>query len=561
MSASLRRPSVRSWFVIPVSLLLLAAVLPAATLGVRAGGTLGLRLDRWTGAILAVAPGSPAAGARIVPGETIVPSSLPPTERIRLLAPPPGMTFSFDVSGARGAHRVTLRAAYARSPYSPLDALMIAAEVLTSAAFILIGTALFVLRPGWMTFWLYVYCAGTVPLDALEPYYTALPDRWLVVWYVAARTFFSGFSALPLLPFVLLFPSGTPSGWQRRALPPAIGVVAVGFCYYAVLAVMLVRSFVPAYRLLDDMPNRQRLKIAIWGMALAFIVLSFDYLPGLPEAIYPLTNSAALVMPVAIGYAVFKYRVFDVNYFVNRAVVFAVFTSGLVVAVGFLEWFTGGLIEEQHLARAVTAAASIAIGVLLDKVHARAERFLERLVFRKRFKAASYLQRIARALVEAESVQTVHEALAREPCDELELTSAAVFAYDQRGRTYRRVYAVGWDDRSALELAPEDLVPRVLRADLETLRLGDVRWHRADLPPEPRTPVIAVPVALGRELLGFTLYGPHANATDVDPDEAEILKGLAGAAAVAYTRILALDSQRELLALRAKAGPAAMRSG
>ncbi|MGP6159913.1 MAG: hypothetical protein ACLPYS_20860 [Vulcanimicrobiaceae bacterium] len=579
----MRSADVRSWLVIPVSLLLLAVVLPTATLGVRSGGTLGLRMDRWSGTVDAVAPNSPAARAGIAAGQNIVSSSISPFERIRLLAPSPGESFTFAVTGRGGARQVSLRAVVARAPYSPLEALLIASEVATSALFILIGTGLFVFRPGWMTFWLYLYCIGTVPLDALEPFYTFLPEELLVPFYVIARTLFSGFSALPLLPFVLRFPSDAPAGWERRALEPVTAVVVVGLLYYGALAYLVVTTFVPDYRLLDDVPalgaylttivllvasyvrhdeaNRQRLKIAIWGMTAAFVALSFDYLPGLPTAIYPISNTLALVMPVSIAYAVIKYRVFDVTYFVNRAVVFTAFTSGLVVLVGLLEWLTGTLIEERHLARALTAATSILIGVLLDKVHQRAERLLERLVFRKRFHAQEYLERIARSLVEAASVQAVHEALAREPREELALTSAATFALVAERRTYRRVYAIGWDERTALELDADDLLVRVLRADLATLRFGDIRWQRADLPPEPRTPVIAVPVVLGRDLLGFTLYGPHDNATDIDPEEAEILERLAAAAALAYTRVVAHERKRELDELRAKFASPVVRRG
>jgi hypothetical protein len=344
--------------------------------------------------------------------------------------------------------------------------------------------------------------------------------------------------------------------FDRRLHVPAYRLLddIPALCAYATTIVLLVASYVR-----HDEPNRQRLKIAIWGMTLAFFVLSFDYLPGLPAAIYPLTNTAALVMPVAIAYAVFKYRVFDVTYFIDRAVVFTAFTTGLVVVVGLLEWLTGNYIEERHLARALTAAASILIGVVLDKLHARTERLMERLVFRQRFRAAEYLACIARSLVEADSVQVVHEALAREPCDELELTSAAVFAFDGERTTYRRVYGVGWDERAALELGLDDVVVRVLRADLVTLRLGGIRWRRTDIPADPRAPVIAVPVVLGRELLGFTLYGPHANTTDVDPDEAEILERLAGAAALAYTRVAALERKQEIEALRAKLAPPVVR--
>jgi len=391
------------------------------------------------------------------------------------------------------------------------------------------------------------------------------------------RTLFAGFSALPLLPFVLRFPSGSAKGWRRRALRPVTLAVLVGLLYYGVLAFELAVGFVPYYRVFDDVPaliaymaaivllawgyfergepDRQRLKIAIWGMSLAFVAMIFDYLPGMPAAIYPIANTASIVMPIAIAYAVFKQRVLDIEYFVNRAVVFTALTSGLLVIVGLIEWLTGLFIEEQHLAVALTATTAIAIGLVLDKMHDRTERFLERLVFRKRFESEEYLGRVARALVEAQTAQVVHEGLGCEPHDELSLTSAAVFAYEAEAAVYRRAYSCGWDERCTRELDLDDVLVRTLRAELAPLRTNDIRWRRADIPPEPAAPVLAVPVVLARELLGFTLYGPHTNSTDIDPDEAAILDRLAGAAAVAYTKVAALERERELERLRAERSP------
>ena len=108
VSGTASRQSSRGWFVAPVSLALLALILPVLTLGLRAAGSLGFEgdgWDRWAGKIVAVQPGSPAARAGLEAGDTIVSSSLSSSDRIRLVAPPPGRVFSFDVFDGRAGRR------------------------------------------------------------------------------------------------------------------------------------------------------------------------------------------------------------------------------------------------------------------------------------------------------------------------------------------------------------------------------------------------------------------------------------------------------------------------
>ncbi len=321
---------------------MLAVTLPATSLGLRDAGNTGFAWDRWTGRVLSVAAGGPAARAGMRAGDAIVSASLSPAERIRLIAPPPDATFSFDVRRGGALRHVRLVAHRAPSPYGTLDAWLIVAEMLTFAAFMLIGSLLFVLRPGWMTFALYWYCVGAVPLDALVPFYTFLPDAVLVPSFVVARTLCSGFSALPLLPFVLLFPLDSATGWRARALGPVVAAVLFALLYYNVLACVLATTFFPSYRLFDDIPalaayaaalavlisgysdlrgqQRERLTIAVAGMGFAFVAYMCDYVPGLPVVVYRVANTLSLAMPLAMAYAVFKQRVLDVRFFVNRAV-------------------------------------------------------------------------------------------------------------------------------------------------------------------------------------------------------------------------------------------------
>ncbi|MGH7728763.1 MAG: GAF domain-containing protein, partial [Vulcanimicrobiaceae bacterium] len=252
------------------------------------------------------------------------------------------------------------------------------------------------------------------------------------------------------------------------------------------------------------------------------------------------------------AYAVLKHRVFDIQYFVNRALVYALTASILVVAVGFVEWFISELIAEQHLALSLTAAASIGIGVLISKLHQRGERLLDRLVFRARYRAGAYFARLGRSLGEADEPATIGEALVADACEELGLSSAALFALDGTTQAYLRANSRGWPATCANELAHDDKLVRALRSELEFVRTADLRWHHDGLPEGHAQPTLAVPVRIGTNLLALVLYGPHENGADLDPDEARLLLRLADAAAIAYVRVRARERDGELAELRAQ---------
>ena len=221
----------------------------------------------------------------------------------------------------------------------------------------------------------------------------------------------------------------------------------------------------------------------------------------------------------------------------------------LLVAIGLVEWLVTEAIGEHHLAVTVTAVISIGIGIGFNKVHVRAERMLDRLLFRERYHAEEYLERVGRALAEATVADAVGDALAREACDALRLAAAAVFVYDEQSDVYERTHVFGWREEIVARFDINASLVRSLRADCRILRGGDISRPETPAPLDP-PPVAAVPVVLGRDVLAFALYGPHVNSTDIDPDELELLEHLARDASVAYMQVNARARERELAELR-----------
>jgi hypothetical protein len=69
--------------------------------------------------------------------------------------------------------------------------------------------------------------------------------------------------------------------------------------------------------------------------------------------------------------------------------------------------------------------------------------------------------------------------------------------------------------------------------------------------------VLAVPVLVRHQLVAFTLYGPHTNGAQIDPDEVQLLENLAVEASRAYDHVESIRTREMLGQLRlATAGAA-----
>lgn len=203
------------------------------------------------------------------------------------------------------------------------------------------------------------------------------------------------------------------------------------------------------------------------------------------------------------------------------------------------------------------AFAALAFGIWLNALHARIDRFVDSVLFRRRHLAEARLERAAKTLVHAESATVIDETLVVEPCDALALAAAAVFRAD--GGVFVRTSAQGWDgdDNAAEEpyvehLTRNDRLVVTLLAELQPIDLTDVSWIPAGVPHGLRQPLLAAPFVVRHELLGFALYSGHVGGEALDPDEKASLSRLAVAAAVAYEHVNAKAMLAETERLRAQ---------
>jgi hypothetical protein len=93
-------------------------------------------------------------------------------------------------------------------------------------------------------------------------------------------------------------------------------------------------------------------------------------------------------IPLAVGVAVLKYRLYDVDSLINRALVYGTLTA----ALGLVYW--GGVVLFQQLLRPVTPpselatiSSTLAVAALFQPARRRVQRYVDRRFYRRRYDA------------------------------------------------------------------------------------------------------------------------------------------------------------------------------
>jgi hypothetical protein len=128
--------------------------------------------------------------------------------------------------------------------------------------------------------------------------------------------------------------------------------------------------------------------------------------------------AAFMTMPVAIGIAILRYRLYDIDVLINRALVYGTTSAGIAIA------FFAGIVVLQALLRPVTSGSEVAVAistlasvVLFQPLRSRVQSAVDRRFYRSRYDAARTLDAFSVRLrdevdldaVRADLVRAVHE--------------------------------------------------------------------------------------------------------------------------------------------------------
>jgi hypothetical protein len=146
--------------------------------------------------------------------------------------------------------------------------------------------------------------------------------------------------------------------------------------------------------------ERQQIKwFAFSGIVFCAVFAAAPFLWSLPESpgtawIWPvLFLAGASTIPVAVGIAIFRHRLYDIDLLINRALVYGSLTATLLAV------YFGGIVLLQRLFVVLTGehstlavvASTLAIAALFNPLRRRVQGFVDRRFYRRKYDAAKTL--------------------------------------------------------------------------------------------------------------------------------------------------------------------------
>lgn len=402
-------------------------------------------------------------------------------------------------------------------------------------------------RPGRATWTFFIYALVAAPNLALEDNFSIFNPSLYAFLGNAGLLAVSVQYGL-LMQFAALVPDDRPpAGWRTTlyrialAVTGALLLFGVARCITSftvsnmfvktvgLVAVMLVVLTVVARLIAMRPEERGRFGWAAFAIVWAVLIDFLRQPAVMPTQIAGLLALTLVLTPLALKYAVLKRHVIDISFAISRTVVYAVVTTVVVLTIAAVDWVTSTYLHQARVALAVEALVTIGVAFTLHRLLRWIEAAVDFLLFRHKYDAEKYLNRLGRTLTSATQEEAIDRALVRDPFQRLNLSMAALFR--KTGKAFVLSSESGYDAAPAIALESDHDLVRFLSAE-------NARIYLSDLTDNPfGHPWVAIPIRQGPEMTAFVVYGIHRDNTALDPDELETLERLCDAAAQAYTYI------------------------
>ena len=354
-----------------------------------------------------------------------------------------------------------------------------------------------------MTFTFLLFPNGQLPSSRWRPF------AWFLVGFILLITVTELLWPGPLtLGLSKGTPINNPVGIEEMATIPRLEDSPVFFIFLLGLVITCMGSAVLRLRGAGE-KERVQIKWAVYTVALlmvAFVAMAVMHQVSnsapLTRAINVLSNLIFAVFPIALGIAILRHQLYDINLIINRTLVYAVLTVSII---GLYVLIVGGIGTLIHTRGnlAVSLLATGLVAVLFQPLRERLQRGVNRLMYGERDDPYAVLSRLNKRLAVTLDPASILPTVAQTVKEAFKLPYVAI--------TVR--------DNSACKVAAEAGTPV--------------------------TELLTLPLVYQRETVGQLVFAPRSSGEVFSPVDQELMNDLAHQAGTAiHAMRLTEDLQR-----------------
>lgn len=298
-------------------------------------------------------------------------------------------------------------------------------------------------------------------------------------------------------------------------------------------------------------PDRVRLRILLaFFLAGSSGPIAFNILSalGVTYGIARPLLCTLLIVDAGFVYVILRHRLFDLGFVLNRAAIYALLTTIFVPLFALLEW----LAERFILSQNQTANAIVQVGIalilfmLIRRVHAFTEHFVENWLFRERHENDKALRDFSRQVLFITDFRTIAERTVQTVCARTDAAWSALYIRDAASAKYALTSACG--DLHAPKTIPEN-DPTLVAMRTDHQAVDHVKGSAID-------EALVLPLFARGQVDGFLACGAKGTGEFYAPDERDALLQVTHGVAAALDGVRLTALEREVARLRASAAPA-----
>jgi hypothetical protein len=256
----------------------------------------------------------------------------------------------------------------------------------------------------------------------LFPHGLLLSRRWRIVAWVSAVSCITALIS-GMLEYEFLYEYTWPEdlSFVRPLFTGPVAEVAATVFWYSsmvILAMLLASGGSLVMRLRRSVgEERQQLKWVVYSVALlAFVVPSTIFVIIILQSLEDARVFFAVLfplIPISVGIAILKYRLYDIDLIINRTLVYgsltvllvSVYVASVVVLQGLLRALSG---QESQLA---IVASTLLIAALFSPLRRRIQSSIDRRFYRRKYDAAKTLEAFSAKLRDETDLDALSEDL------------------------------------------------------------------------------------------------------------------------------------------------------
>lgn len=288
---------------------------------------------------------------------------------------------------------------------------------------------------------------------------------------------------------------------------------------FVALQLAIVAYFVLSYARTSGLA-KQRVRWVFWAFIFsrAGVVLNLaNRLSTHPIALSGFEWATVLIFPIGCAYAILRHRIINVNFVLNRTLVYTFLTTIVIGIFILIEYVLGKLAAGRGVGIAVDVVVALLIGFSFNALHKYLENAIARALFRAKHEAANALRRLAEDAPFIENTDALLERTTRETRRFSGATGTAI--YQRRDNEYHLTAAAG--DHVPPEIVEvDDLAFVRLRRSRASVDLAEVESALG-------TNGIAFAFVVRGQLTGALVCRRRGNGESYAPDEIALLSSIA----------------------------------